>query len=454
MKAGFKKVTVVGAGISGLYVSLRLAKEFDCNVTILEKRSEKEMLDADNRKSINLTLAYRGKKAFSKLGLAECLQSQGQELLNREVHGSHLYIQSYPGVDKNPITSIKRVAIIKTLLDEVNANKKIDLVLDANVHKCAADFSSVSYLKNDVESTIESDFVIGADGSYSKVRSLMLKGRPIDYSQEYLDYSYLEFDLTSADRELLGMTVSSVHVWENFGDLVIGLPNSDGSLTCNYITPQSRDDFHSKFMSFLDSKFLSNQLDVQSSAIQALLHKIRQQVVEPKWNSIVSIKLGKWFLGDRLVLVGDACHSLVHFYAQGMNASLEDCDVLIEELKQKGLCEQAFSSYFEKRKQDTDALAELSKNNFNTLVKKSFKKSYHFQWYRDQITARLINAKSPYELVVNSDTRYSHIEKELKRLKFWNRFLPIGLFTMVATLCFLLFSKVNRSNLSDSKLLA
>ena len=49
--------------------------------------------------------------------------------------------------------------------------------------------------------------------------------------------------------------------------------------------------------------------------------------------SLVTIRCQPWHVGGRVVLLGDACHAVVPFLGQGMNAAFEDCTVLHECLR-------------------------------------------------------------------------------------------------------------------------
>src|SRR5207244_804339 len=81
--------------------------------------------------------------------------------------------------------------------------------------------------------------------------------------------------------------------------------------------------------------------------------------------SLVTIRCAPWFYRDKVCLVGDAAHAVVPFYGQGMNAAFEDCVVLDECLA--GFLEdrqRAFAKYFQRRKVNADALADLALQNF------------------------------------------------------------------------------------------
>ena len=66
-----------------------------------------------------------------------------------------------------------------------------------------------------------------------------------------------------------------------------------------------------------------------------------------------------------MVLLGDACHAVVPFYGQGMNAAFEDVLVLSECMdKHRPDWRHVFETYEASRKPNTDALADLAVANF------------------------------------------------------------------------------------------
>src|SRR5205085_1375285 len=93
--------------------------------------------------------------------------------------------------------------------------------------------------------------------------------------------------------------------------------------------------------------------------------------------SLVTIRCAPWFYKDKVVLLGDAAHAVVPFYGQGMNAAFEDCVVLDECLaKFPDNRERAFSEYFVRRKENTDALADLAVENFIEMRDKTASKIF------------------------------------------------------------------------------
>ena len=45
-------------------------------------------------------------------------------------------------------------------------------------------------------------------------------------------------------------------------------------------------------------------------------------------SSLAYVRCSPWHYKDGIVLIGDACHAVVPFYGQGMNAAFEDCSTL------------------------------------------------------------------------------------------------------------------------------
>src|ERR1700760_1028363 len=93
--------------------------------------------------------------------------------------------------------------------------------------------------------------------------------------------------------------------------------------------------------------------------------------------SLVTIRCAPWFYRDKVALVGDAAHAVVPFYGQGMNAAFEDCVVLGECLSPRGGDRaRALAEYFEGRKPNADALADLAVQNVVEMRDKTASRSF------------------------------------------------------------------------------
>ena len=92
-------------------------------------------------------------------------------------------------------------------------------------------------------------------------------------------------------------------------------------------------------------------------------------------SSLVTIRTGPWYHDDRLLIVGDAAHAVVPFYGQGANAALEDVTILFEcferaaerTAERTGGTQGVFAGFYEQRKDDADALADLAIEHYDEM---------------------------------------------------------------------------------------
>jgi kynurenine 3-monooxygenase len=86
-------------------------------------------------------------------------------------------------------------------------------------------------------------------------------------------------------------------------------------------------------------------------------------------SELVTVRTSRWHHKGKVLLIGDAAHSVVPFYGQGMNAAFEDCSVLNRLIDRRGTgdWQALFAELQALRKPSTDVLAELSVENFHEL---------------------------------------------------------------------------------------
>jgi len=144
------------------------------------------------------------------------------------------------------------------------------------------------------------------------------------------------------------------------------LPNLDGSLCGVCTLPfEGRHSFSSLAgADDLEAMFRAHFADALPYAPRRIAEFQSRPISE-----LVTIRLSRWHHKGKILLIGDAAHSVVPFYGQGMNAGFEDCVVLDRLIDRRGMGDwPALLAEFQAlRKPNTDVLAQLSIDNFHEL---------------------------------------------------------------------------------------
>src|SRR5262249_46776219 len=133
---------------------------------------------------------------------------------------------------------------------------------------------------------------------------------------------------------------------------------------------------------------------------------------------LLTVRCHPWFHGDRVVLLGDACHAVVPFLGQGMNAAFEDCIVLTRCLKQHAPDGgEAFRRYEALRKEHTDTLADLAVQNFIEMRDKVGWRAFLLRKKWDLLLHRLLPRwyLPLYTLVTFTRTPYADAVRRVRR---------------------------------------
>jgi len=144
--------------------------------------------------------------------------------------------------------------------------------------------------------------------------------------------------------------------------MLIALPNFDGSFTCTCFWPLQGP--HS-FAVLNSPEALQAHFREQFPDALPIMPTLTEDYFGNPVGSLVTIRCKPWHYRDKVVLLGDSCHAVVPFYGQGANAAFEDC-VVLDECLRSGVSgrQEAFARYEQLRRRNTDALADLSLENF------------------------------------------------------------------------------------------
>lgn len=441
-----QSVGIVGAGLVGCLAALAFqSKGYD--VTLFEMRPDPRTATEARKalRSINLAVSDRGIRAMKYVDeemasrvLAHVIPMKGRMI--HDLSGTKQESQLY-GLFGESINSIDRLFLNKCLLDEL---KTVDIKFD---HKLVGVGNTGSddkkpFLKFSAGESIEKylfDFIVGADGAHSQFRYQMQRHMRMDYTQKYVDMQYMELyippkegaDPESNDR--FSIDPNHLHIWPRKNFMLIALANGDGSFTSTFFSPWKviesfkNDEEYLKFFkfNFPDAYALIGE--------EGLRHAFNNQ---PR-GSLMQVAANPYTsLNNRAIIIGDAAHSMVPFYGQGMNCGFEDVRVLMELIDtNKGNAEAAFAQYTDARKEDLDAICQLAWNNYYEMSTKVIDPFYLVRKKVDYFLGKFANGVlfpwiPMYTMIsFRGDIRYSdavRIEKRQTKVLNWMQYVTVA----------------------------
>jgi kynurenine 3-monooxygenase len=404
------KITIAGSGLVGALQAIYM-KQQGFDVHLYERRSDmrKNLMSAG--RSINLALSDRGFRGLSGVGIDDSIREISIPMYRRVMHDVNgtLTFQPY-GKDGQAIYSVSRGALNCKLMDlaeqsGVNIHFSHQLV-DVDLNTATAGFMHGEEIK-----TVESDFLVGADGAFSEVRNELIKKPWSNYSQYYIDYAYKEFSIPANEDGSHQIEKNALHIWPRKDFMLIALPNPDGSFTLTLFFSKSGElSFDSLDTIEKAEEFFSTYF---ADAL-ALMPHFREEYTTNPAAAMVIVKCFPWTFQDKVMLIGDAAHAIVPFYGQGMNCCFEDCFVFDELLQSHdGNWSELMRKYENSRKPNADAIAELALRNFIEMRDKVSDPTFLIQ---KKIEARFTELHPGkwmplYSMVTFSHTPYSEALK-------------------------------------------
>jgi kynurenine 3-monooxygenase len=249
------------------------------------------------------------------------------------------------------LDAIRRKDLIAILLSLAAKENRIELLFEHTLEMIEFDTQQVQ-CSNTSNSTklLRYDFLVGADGANSKVRSLA--GGRFDTSehQELSDWHYIEFPLSPATK----LSRKHIHLWPRTHSTVCAIPNSDGTWVANLIatSPLIEQVCSDRSYKTLSAIFPDLPLE-QSSQISGARTSSRR---------FTHVSVRPWQFTHSAILIGDASHAISPFLGQGMNAALEDAHYLKKYLVQYDLPD-ALTRFEQTRIPHTSAVSLLSRRH-------------------------------------------------------------------------------------------
>jgi kynurenine 3-monooxygenase len=375
-----KNITIVGAGLVGSLVSIYLAKR-GYKVQMYERRPDMRKEKISAGRSINLALSDRGWKGLEGVGISEEIKKIAIPMYGRSIHmkdGSTNY-QAY-GKESQAIYSVSRGGINMKLMDLAEQQPNVSIHFEERCDHVNRKTNELTFYntKTNTSKNVTSDYIFGADGAFSAVRTqIQLQSDRFNYQQFYIDCGYKELLIPATKNGEHAIEKNCLHIWPRGSFMMIALPNIDGSFTCTlFYQMEGENSFdtiktEADVMNFFKENF--------PDAIALMPTLIEDWFTNPT-SSLVTVKCKPWVFDDKIALIGDAAHAIVPFYGQGMNCGFEDCVVLNQLMTKYGeLNADCLNEYETLRKPDGDAIADLAIANFIEMRDKTADKVFLLQ---------------------------------------------------------------------------
>ena len=321
-------ILIAGAGIGGLVAALALMQR-GFTVDIYEQAPELAEVGA------GVQIAANGSRVLLALGLGDAMAKVVCEASQKEVRLWNtgqtwkLFDLGRDSIERfgAPYWFVHRGDMHRALLDAVRTRApgaihtgqrvtgfkddghKVTLALDRSLGRPGASPGAV----------VQGDALIGADGVHSILRQQMFPAT----KSEFLGIISWR-GLAPIEKLPMELRCSVGTNWVGPGGHVITYPLRGGKIF-NFVGFGERDDW--KVESWTE-KGTHAECAADFKRWHPLVHEIIASVDQPyKWALVGRAPMPAWTRG-RVTLLGDACHPMLPFLAQGANQALEDGLVL------------------------------------------------------------------------------------------------------------------------------
>ena len=318
------KVLIAGAGIGGLTAALAALRR-GLNVEVFEQAHELKEVGA------GLQLSANGTRVFYELGVGDELKSLSCEAAGKEIRLWNtgetwkLFDLGKVSVERYgyPYFTVYRPDLLDVLVRAVGRER---IHLGAKCVGFSQDDHRVE-LKLDGGRTVKGDCLIGADGVHSQIRQGLFGPDRPEFTGIVVWRGIVPMD--KLPRHMVRMVGTN---WVGPGAHVVHYPLRAGQLM-NFVGALERSDWRVESWSERGTtQELAADFAGWHEDVQAL---IRHIPVPHKWALMTRAPMKRWTVG-RVTLLGDACHSMVPFLAQGAVMAIEDGYILARALSAEG----------------------------------------------------------------------------------------------------------------------
>jgi salicylate hydroxylase len=314
-----EKVVVVGAGIAGLTLALALLRR-GIDVEVYEQVSELKEVGA------GIQISANGTRVLAALGLEAALQpmwvvAAGKEirlwnsgetwkLFDLGAESVARYGFPYVFMHRGDLQEALAAAVREIKPDAVRLGMRcVDVVQDD--HAAAVRFASGEVVRAPV--------VVGADGVHSKVREVLFGADRPEFT------GIIAWRGLAPVKRLPPQIRTTVGTnWVGPGGHVVTYPVRRGELL-NFAGHVERQDFTVESWTYEATR---EEIARDFRGWHPDIHAVIERIEVPfKLALMLRPPMDRWSVG-RVTLIGDACHPMVPFLAQGAVMAIEDAFVL------------------------------------------------------------------------------------------------------------------------------
>ena len=316
-----KKIAIIGAGISGLYIANLFKDHKDYQVTIYEKRNSIEIDEG-----YGIQFSVNSVKLLNKIGFASLTDDEKfnpKKIDFYEIKNSKkicdLDISKFNFEDCK-YTTLKRSKLLQFLKKQINE----DIIkYNHSIEQIDYDKDSIKLIFD--KNKITCDYLIISDGVFSKGKLLIStnKSKPI-----YNDTIAIRGSISRENLQNINEENISLFLGSDF----------------HYVVYPINNDKNFNFIGILKHKLNSNEqenhnLSSESFFIKNIKLKLSQKISLNVLESLQNIKLFPIFVSknfynppNNIFLVGDAFFAFSPSFAQGASQSIEGAYELYESL--------------------------------------------------------------------------------------------------------------------------
>lgn len=344
-----KKIGIAGAGIGGLTAALCLAKTGLTDIVIFEQT------EGDAGGGAGIQLSPNAMHVMKSLNLSlEAIATEPEAGSLRHYQTGRLYYRSpmanYASLYGAPYLHVYHGDLVG-LLRQTAVARGVQVRQGTKVTGYEQDADEVRLQLSD-GSLQAADLLVGADGIHSTVRGT---GRDAVFTGQFAWRG-----LVAASRLPPGLVPPEANVWLGPGQHFVAY-HVRGGRWINFVAVQ--EDKHQTDSCQLPQP--ANMAEVCTAfagwheAVQAIIAACESCQL---WALFDRKPLANWVDG-RVVLLGDACHPMLPFMAQGAAMAMEDAYTLASALQNQRTLAVALACYEQRRQPRVRRLYQLSRQN-------------------------------------------------------------------------------------------